>query len=62
MLTLIQILRALEALDGLDSFLPDPGISPLQLAGMKGRERKRANRKSGEAGRAVDRKKKGSEW
>lgn len=61
-LTLIQILRALEALDGLDSFLPDPGISPLQLAGMKGRERKRANRKSGEAGRAVDRKKEGSEW
>jgi len=46
-LTLIQILRALNALDGIDSFLPDPGISPLQLARMKGRERQRAYRKSG---------------
>ena len=46
-LTLIQILRALNALDGIDSFLPDPGISPLQLARMKGRERRRAYKKSG---------------
>jgi len=45
-LTLIQILRALNALDGIDSFLPDPGISPLQLARMKGQERRRAYRKS----------------
>ncbi len=46
-LTLIQILRVLNALDGIDSFLPDPGISPLQLARMKGRERRRAYKKSG---------------
>lgn len=43
-LTLIQVLRALNALEELDSFLPDPGISPLQLAKMKGKERQRASR------------------
>jgi hypothetical protein len=42
-LTLIQILRALNALDEIDSFLPDPGISPLQLAMMRGKERQRAS-------------------
>ncbi|MFC1543754.1 helix-turn-helix domain-containing protein [Gemmatimonadota bacterium] len=43
LLTFVQILRALEALDELDSLLPDPGISPLELARMKGRERRRAS-------------------
>lgn len=61
-LTLIQVLRALEALDGLDSFVPDPGISPIQLARMKGRERRRAYRKSGEISDTSDRKKEESEW
>ncbi|MCK4548994.1 MAG: helix-turn-helix transcriptional regulator [Candidatus Krumholzibacteria bacterium] len=61
-LTLIQILRALDALEDLGSFVPDPGISPLQLARMKGRERKRAYRKSGEISSAGDRKKEESEW
>ena len=42
-LTLIHILRALNALDEIDSFLPDPGISPLQLAKMRGKERQRAS-------------------
>ncbi len=42
-LTLVQILRALKALEELDSFLSDPGISPLQLAKMKGKERRRAS-------------------
>jgi len=40
--SLIEILRALRKLDQLDAFLPDPGISPLQLAKLKGHERKRA--------------------
>lgn len=61
-LTLIQILRALEALENLGSFVPDPGISPLQLARMKGRERKRAYRKSGEISSAAARKKEDPEW
>ena len=42
-LTLIQVLRALDSLEELNSFLPDPGISPLQLAKMKGKERRRAS-------------------
>jgi len=40
---LIEILRALRKLDQLDAFLPDPGMSPLQLAKLKGRERQRAS-------------------
>lgn len=47
-LTLVEILRALDALDELNSFLPDPGISPLQLAKMKGKERRRASRQIAE--------------
>jgi putative transcriptional regulator len=39
---LIRILRALDFLDQLDTFLPEPGLSPLQLAKFKGRERLRA--------------------
>jgi putative transcriptional regulator len=40
--TLIRVLRALGKLGTLDAFLPEPGISPLQLAKLKGRERQRA--------------------
>jgi transcriptional regulator with XRE-family HTH domain len=61
-LTLIQILRALDALEDLGSFVPDPGISPLQIARMKGRKRRRAYRKSGDTGSGSDRKKEESEW
>jgi transcriptional regulator with XRE-family HTH domain len=45
MLTLVQVLRALGGLEELDAFLPDPGLSPLELARMKGRERQRASRR-----------------
>ena len=41
--SLIEILRALKKLDQLDAFLPDPGISPLQLAKLRGHERQRAS-------------------
>lgn len=41
--SLIEILRALRKLDQLDAFIPDPGISPIQLAKLKGRERQRAS-------------------
>ena len=47
LLTLVQILRALGMLDELDGFLPDPGVSPLELARRKGRERRRASRERG---------------
>ena len=39
---LVRVLRALEGLDALDAFLPEPGLSPIQLAKLKGRERQRA--------------------
>ncbi len=47
----IEILRALRKLDQLDSLLPDPGISPLQLAKLKGKARQRATgRRAGNKG------------
>lgn len=41
--SLVEILRALRKLDQFDAFLPDPGISPLQLAKFRGHERQRAS-------------------
>lgn len=42
--TIIKILRALGRLEALDAFLPKPGISPLMLVKMAGRERRRARK------------------
>ena len=39
----------MNALEEIDSFLPDPGVSPLQLAKMKGKERRRASPKIADA-------------
>jgi hypothetical protein len=39
---LIRVLRAMGKLSQLDAFLPEPGLSPIQLAKLKGRERQRA--------------------
>lgn len=53
--SLVRILRALGTLDRLDSFLPEPGVSPLELAQREGRKRKQASgnrgrhRRTGEA-------------
>lgn len=55
-LTLVQVLRALAALDELEAFLPDPGPSPLELARLKGRERRRASRQP------EPKKRRESEW
>lgn len=44
MLTLIQVLRAMEALDELEAFLPELGPSPLELARRQGKARQRASR------------------
>ena len=43
--TLIAFLRELKALDQLNHFIPEVGISPLQLARMRGKERQRASSK-----------------
>ena len=41
--TLIRALRGLGKLGTMDAFLPEPGLSPLQLAKLQGRERQRAS-------------------
>lgn len=41
--TLIAVLRELDALNTLDSFIPEPGISPIQLARQQGKQRQRAS-------------------
>jgi len=42
----IRVLTALDALDSLDTFLPMPSISPIQLAKLHGKERQKASKKS----------------
>lgn len=41
--SLIAVLRELGALEALDAFLPEPRLSPLDLAKRQGRERRRAS-------------------
>ncbi len=40
--TLIRALRALGKMDALAAFLPEPSLSPIQLAKLQGRRRRRA--------------------
>jgi hypothetical protein len=40
--SVVRILRALDRVESLDAFLPAPLVSPLELARLSGRERKRA--------------------
>jgi putative transcriptional regulator len=44
--TLISILRALGRLGQLDQFLPEPPVSPIELAKLKGKVRQKASRKT----------------
>ena len=48
----VQIVRGLGCLDQLDSFLPQPGISPIQLAKLRGKQRMRASRPHQSSGKA----------
>jgi putative transcriptional regulator len=41
--SLVRVLRALDRLSALDSFLPAPGPSPVQLARLMGKRRQRAS-------------------
>lgn len=41
---LIRVLTALDVLESLDTFLPMPAISPIQLAKLHGNERRRASK------------------
>lgn len=47
LMSIIQILRALQELDLLKIFIPEVKISPLQLAKMQGRQRQRASKGRG---------------
>lgn len=42
--TVVKVLRGLNRLDALESFLPPPRISPLQLAKAQNKRRQRARR------------------
>ncbi len=44
-LTLIKVLRVLGSLDGLESFLPEIIVSPLALAKLEEKKRKKASGK-----------------
>jgi putative transcriptional regulator len=55
--TVIAVLRELGALDQIDNFIPEPSISPLQLARMQGRQRERAS-----GGRRKHRAEDDAEW
>ena len=46
LITLIQILRVFGELDALDNFVQAPGVSPVELLKLKGKERERASGKS----------------
>ncbi len=45
-LSLIQVLRALEKIQILNAFITEAPISPLQIAKLKGKERQRASGKN----------------
>lgn len=57
LLTFIQVLRAFGDLQYLDQFMPPPGISPVNLLKLKGKERERAS-----GGRVQGEKKHPSAW
>ena len=42
--TVVKLLRALGRLEALDAFLPEPLVSPIQMAKLAGRVRERASR------------------
>jgi transcriptional regulator with XRE-family HTH domain len=54
LLTLIQVLRVFGDLGALDKLLPDPGISPVQLLKLKGKQRERASGNSTDAERETE--------
>src|SRR5262245_10568357 len=42
--TLIKLLRAFDRLESLETFLPEPAVSPIALSKMAGKPRQRARR------------------
>jgi len=60
LLSFVQVLRALGTLEELENFLPEPGLSPLQLLERKGRRRRRAS--PGHAGPDAGQNREGPAW
>lgn len=52
--SVVAVLRELEALHELDNFIPQPGISPLQLARLQGKMRRRATGSRGQDSQGED--------
>ena len=46
--TLVAILRGLELIGQLDQLVPEPSLSPVQLAQLQGRARQRASKPRGQ--------------
>lgn len=51
---LVRIMRALDLLDGLDTLIPEPRVSPVALAEARGRVRERASGRRASAARKKD--------
>lgn len=45
LLTIIKIVRVLGGLEQLESFIPEPQVSPIALAQLKGKKRQKASGK-----------------
>lgn len=54
--TVVAVLRELNALDELNSLISDPGVSPIQLAKLRGEKRQRASKPK------IHKKQEGLEW
>lgn len=46
LVTLIRVLRALKLLDNLEALVPEPPLSPIQQAKLRGKVRRRASGKT----------------
>ncbi len=51
--TLVAVLRVLDRLENLEAFLPDPGVSPMQLLRERGNARQRATGREGRSNEAA---------
>jgi transcriptional regulator with XRE-family HTH domain len=60
--SLVAVLRELGQLDALESFLPEPGISPLQLAERRGKQRQRASGLAPKSGNKTGKQKSKANW
>lgn len=48
--TLVAVLRGMNKIAALEAFLPDPGVSPMQLLKLEGKVRQRASGKRKQVG------------